>query len=602
MRLNTSAWRSGPSQYLAWVSGSIANRIEIVRGPASVQYGSDALGGTVQVMPFSLAPGSTTRINGEVEYSGATADRSSSGTAHIAFQGRAAALRVGVTAQSVDNLRGGDGLDSHAAATRFLGLSSKDVFGTRMPSTGFDSKGTFLAGSARAGQNGIVTGLYLHNDLTGSSRYDRIDGGNGVYRSGFDPQRLDFAVFRYTNRPSTGTTDWSAALSVNRQADGRFEQARPTAILDRQRAATTAIGYQLEGGKRLASHQLRGGVELYRESISANREQVTASTGALSPQRPDIPDGTTYDTFGVFVSDSIRARQARPPRRPALWPLRLRDRRRHGESGVWRRRPAGQGERGHLQRRHCVFANLVAQRDVQRLAWFPCRQNASDLASIGLSGGGGFDIARSTAAALGGLVGSTGAADAVSTGAAVPALTLEVLYAFEPGLRFRSGRYSASLTVFDLEFRDNFERRSIVFPTNIVGTSIAGYDVVRQDASGLAYIAQDTRPIRTSINVGHSRIVGFETEGGVEIARDWRARAYLLDEQRSCRRWRLPLEDAAAARRRVAAVEPPPILGGRNDDVRAAADPPVVSRPDRRTGRRHTHRGADRELFQRHRR
>jgi outer membrane receptor protein involved in Fe transport len=152
--------------------------------------------------------------------------------------------------------------------------------------------------------------------------------------------------------------------------------------------------------------------------------------------------------------------------------------------------------------------------------------NASDLASIGLSGGGGFGIAASRAAALGGLVGSTGGVDAVSTGEAVPALRPEVLYAFEPGIRFHSGRYSASVTIFDLEYLDNFEGRSIVFPTNIVGTNIAGYDVVRQDANGLAYIAQDTRPIRTSINVGHSRIVGFETEGGVEIARDWQARAY----------------------------------------------------------------------------
>jgi hypothetical protein len=139
------------------------------------------------------------------------------------------------------------------------------MFGTRMPSTGFDSGGAYASGSVRVGGTGHVTGLYLHNNLTGSSRYDRIDGGNGVYRSGFDPQTLDFAVFRYANKPSSGTTDWSAAVSVNRQADGRFEQARPTAVLDRQQSAATAVGYQLEGGRQLAAHHVRGGVELYRE-------------------------------------------------------------------------------------------------------------------------------------------------------------------------------------------------------------------------------------------------------------------------------------------------------------------------------------------------
>jgi hemoglobin/transferrin/lactoferrin receptor protein len=525
VRLNTSAWRSGPSQYFAWVSSSIANRIEVVRGPASVQYGSDALGGTIHVMPFSPARGAA-RVSGEVEYSGATADRSSTGSAHLAFQGRGAGLRVGVSGQNVGNLRGGDGLDSHAAVTRFLGLPSKDVFGARMPSTGFESKGAYLSGAANVGQNGVFTGIYLHNDLTGSSRYDRIDGGNGVYRSGFDPQRLDFAVFRYRNRPSTGTTDWSAAISVNRQGDGRFEQARPTAVLDQQRSTTTAAGYQLEGGRRLVNHQLRGGVELYRESITASREQVAIATGAISPQRPDIPDGTTYDTFGAFVSDSFQ-----------IGKLGLRGGLRYGRYDFATAADTGHPAFGVVDEQvkanaitfsvgtvYSLMPSLNATFNVSR--GFRAA-NSSDLASIGLSGGGGFGIAPSRAAALGGVVGSTGGADAVSTGTAVPgSLSPEILYAFEPGVRFRSGRYSASLTVFDLEYLDNFEARSIVFPTGIVGTTIAGYDVVRQDASGLAYIAQDTRPIRTSINVVHSRIVGFDTEGGVEIARNWQARAY----------------------------------------------------------------------------
>jgi len=47
VRYNTAAWRDGPSQYLAWLPQSNVERIEIVRGPASSQYGSDAMGGTI---------------------------------------------------------------------------------------------------------------------------------------------------------------------------------------------------------------------------------------------------------------------------------------------------------------------------------------------------------------------------------------------------------------------------------------------------------------------------------------------------------------------------------------------------------------------------
>ena len=50
VRFNLSTWRGGPSQYLAWVDAAAVDRFEVVRGPGSVQYGSDAMGGTINVM------------------------------------------------------------------------------------------------------------------------------------------------------------------------------------------------------------------------------------------------------------------------------------------------------------------------------------------------------------------------------------------------------------------------------------------------------------------------------------------------------------------------------------------------------------------------
>ncbi|MFM8532512.1 MAG: TonB-dependent receptor plug domain-containing protein [Acidimicrobiia bacterium] len=55
VRFNTAAWRDGPSQYLAWLPAADVDHIEVVRGPASAQYGSDALGGTVGLFARSLS-------------------------------------------------------------------------------------------------------------------------------------------------------------------------------------------------------------------------------------------------------------------------------------------------------------------------------------------------------------------------------------------------------------------------------------------------------------------------------------------------------------------------------------------------------------------
>lgn len=50
IRLNNSAFRDGPNQYWNTVDSFALDRLEVVRGPGSVLYGSDAVGGTVNAL------------------------------------------------------------------------------------------------------------------------------------------------------------------------------------------------------------------------------------------------------------------------------------------------------------------------------------------------------------------------------------------------------------------------------------------------------------------------------------------------------------------------------------------------------------------------
>ena len=50
VRLNNTTFRSGPNQYLAFVDPKQVERIEAMLGPASSQFGSDALGGAIHVL------------------------------------------------------------------------------------------------------------------------------------------------------------------------------------------------------------------------------------------------------------------------------------------------------------------------------------------------------------------------------------------------------------------------------------------------------------------------------------------------------------------------------------------------------------------------
>jgi outer membrane receptor protein involved in Fe transport len=552
VRLNTAAWRSGPSQYFAWIDSGAVDRLEIVRGPGSVEYGSDALGGTVNVLPAVPAlSGGGIRLGGSLDMNLASADRAAGTQGALTIQASGASLRFGASTQQVGDLRGGRGVDSHAAVTRFLGLPST-MRGNRMAATKFDQTGVYLVGAIRAGSSGSIKTVYLQDRQTGASRYDRIDGGDGAYRSGFDPQRLDFLLLRYRRTGAAFFDDWSGSFSINRQDDGRFEQVRPTAVLDRQAATTTALGYQLEGHRHFgARHQVGVGTEIYDESMGAFREQVTPATGVAVPNRPDIPDGTQYVNVGVYVNDTAVIVPGRVTARAGLRYGRFRF-----STPV---DPALRVADEQVTMQALTFNTglLVAVTPKLNATFIVARgfraPNAADLGNIGLTGGGGFEITPSRAADLGGLVGTTGAAGAVSAGERVPALGPEVVYSFEPGLKFQTDRVSAMFAAYDMELRDSIQRRAIVFDTNVVGATIAGFQIVRQDATGLAYIAQDIRPIATSVNAGRGRIRGFDAEAAVQVTAAWRARVYfsmtrgtLLGTGESLRRMPPPMGGASA--------------------------------------------------------
>ena len=307
VRLNTASWRSGPSQYFGWVDGGLVDRLEIVRGPSAVQYGSDALGGTINVItaPPSFASGAA-RVGGDVQFAFGTADNSAAGQADLTVAGARAAFRFGGSTRRVHDLRTGGGFDSHAAVTRFLGVPSTAI-ATRLPDTGYRQSGGYLSGQLKLSETALLSTTFVHQDQSGVSRYDRIWGGDGLYRSGFDPQRLDLGIVRYRQRAVAGFDEVSAAFSVNRQDDGRYEQTRPTTILDRQQSTTTAIGYQVDGQRRVGSRQLLTiGAELYDESTAATREQINPLTSISTPNRPDIPAGTRSANFGVFAGDTAQ--------------------------------------------------------------------------------------------------------------------------------------------------------------------------------------------------------------------------------------------------------------------------------------------------------
>jgi iron complex outermembrane recepter protein len=103
-RLETQQWgdEHGPN-----VGAEDAERVEVIRGPASVLYGSDALGGVINVVPKELpdAIGRSGFVRGDLSTAYSTNNRQPDGTLAVEGAQGGLGLRASVTGRTSDDIR-----------------------------------------------------------------------------------------------------------------------------------------------------------------------------------------------------------------------------------------------------------------------------------------------------------------------------------------------------------------------------------------------------------------------------------------------------------------------------------------------------------------
>ena len=89
IRFNTSIFRNGPNQYLALIPANSADRIEVSLGPGGATFGSDSMGGTINVVTASapFSPSRGPEIHGEAGVFGSGADESGRGNFRLSVAG-----------------------------------------------------------------------------------------------------------------------------------------------------------------------------------------------------------------------------------------------------------------------------------------------------------------------------------------------------------------------------------------------------------------------------------------------------------------------------------------------------------------------------------
>lgn len=145
IRLNNATYRYGPNQYLSTIDPQLIDRMEVNRGSGSVLYGSDALGGVVQIISKSptFSPGGV-KIKGELMTKWMSAGMEKSIRPELEVQGKNVTFLGGLSIRSYgDVLAGGNlgflrptGYNERSADAKVLMRTKRgDVFTTAFQQT-----------------------------------------------------------------------------------------------------------------------------------------------------------------------------------------------------------------------------------------------------------------------------------------------------------------------------------------------------------------------------------------------------------------------------------------------------------------------------------
>jgi outer membrane receptor protein involved in Fe transport len=535
VRYTNSTQRGGINTFFNLNDPTSLRAVEVLRGPNTAQYGSDGLGGTVQLVSRQPEFGfDRPEWHGEFNNFFTSADLSYGSNALVTYGTKRFGLLANVTGRRANTLRPGKGIDSHSALTRFLGLPSNITGESRLTDTAFTQYGGTLNLNYAPTDDQQFIFRYQRGQQDGGKRYDQTLGGDGNLVADLRNLMLDFGYVRYLKQGFGFFDNLSTTVSFNSQREERVNQGgqgNPLAAVTHDKERTTTLGFSFFMDKRFnARNSFVFGGDLYRDRVDAPSFtfQPTSLTdpeaGTVTLTRPRVPNGARYILGGLYVQDAHELIRKRLRLSGALRYNVASYRSRAANSPLVNGQPLFPDDSLRVADLSGRIGAVATLTEGFNLAFNYSRgfrsPNITNLGSLGLVGVG-FQVSTADILNLGATVGTTADTNAVSSGVEVSPLRSETSNNYELGLRYRRGRFDTELVGFVINYANTIVRQTLILPQGAVGRSLGGQIIESQLPTGAVFVPASTTPVLVQANFANTRVKGFEYEIDYRFTDEW---------------------------------------------------------------------------------
>ena len=469
LRLNNSRRQQDFGEIPSLVDADQVARIEVVRGPASVLYGTDAIGGVINLITRSPNIGGPERITGRVGYQYGGAGGLSKTTAAVGGRSGSWAFDLNGSARvagDYDAPSGSYGNVTLAGKTplQHSGVRDQNLSGTLAwsPRSTLDVFARYQRYAADDAGFGYVTPAAIGADPTEVEiTYPMQEFGKfttGLHASALAmpiADRFDFSVYRQRNQRDLAQRIF--AFFGPGTPPGAGIDIRTANFTD-----ITSFGFRAEASKVLSRMIVTYGVDLFNDN-SVNTDSSKTTVVGFGPPTPKYSTATnvpnaTLTSYGAFAQTDMRLHDR--------FSLIV-----GGRGQFVNSSPKATAGRTDVIESHSNGTGVYAVNAVWRL---------DDQLSLVATAGRGF---RSPNLVERYFDGPTPEGSAFQKSA--PDLLAETSFNVDGGVKYRNGRFTAEASLFQNDIRDAI----IAAPTGE---------------------KQGTLPIYQNVNVGKLRAKGAE--------------------------------------------------------------------------------------------
>lgn len=318
LRLNNAIFRGGHLQNVLRIDNNMIDKLEILFGPASVLYGSDALGG---VMHFTTKKPQLNKVGGNAYLRYSTANEEKTGHLDLNFgNGKLASLTSFTYSDFGDIIQGDNRKDDYpnfGKRTFYVErIDNKDVIVknsdvNKQIGTAYSQYDILQKILFQQSDNLSHTFNFQYSNSSNVPRYDRLTEGSitsPVFSQWYyGPEERLLASYRLENQVNSSLIDdYSIIVAYQKAKESRHSRRFNNTGLKHQYEAVDVASFDFDASKQLNKHKILFGVEAYLNWVDtkANRTNITNNTETPADTR--YPSGgSTMNSYAIYLQDNI---------------------------------------------------------------------------------------------------------------------------------------------------------------------------------------------------------------------------------------------------------------------------------------------------------